>query len=196
MAETIEPAESTVDVEEEADEAEPTPSEPTNDIESLKSRLQKLEEKAIQSRERNRLLRQELAKLRNQSAPKQEAEKKSDDFGLLEKSFLRSAGITAEDEVELARTTAKKWDMPIDKLVDDEDFKTKLEKMRTQKANELATSNIKGSGGKGQAKETLEYWVAKGTPPSREDVPDRKLRAQIARSMMANAKSSKTFYND
>lgn len=119
-----------------------------------------------------------------------------DENKLLEKAYLRAAGITNGDEVELALLTAKKWDVSIDQLVDDEDFKIKLDKLRTQKANELATSNIRGSAGKAQAKDTPEYWVAKGVPPSRDDVPDRKARAKIARAFLENAKKGKTFYND
>lgn len=118
------------------------------------------------------------------------------DTSLLEKAFLRSAQITQPDEVKLALETAKKWGVAVDTLVDDEDFKVKLEKLRTQKSNELATSGIKGSPGTSQAKNTPEYWIAKGTPPSTTDVPDRKTRAKIARAMMASTKNSKTFYNE
>lgn len=139
----------------------------------------------------------DLKKSKETTVPSQKTESKPEAFGLLEKTYLRAAGVTAEDEVELALTTAKKWDMPIDKLVDDEDFQVKLENLRTKKSNELATSNIKGRPGSSQAKFTPEYWIAKGTPPSREDVPDRKTRAQIARAMMKNASTNgKTFYND
>lgn len=122
----------------------------------------------------------------------------SNETRLAEKAFLRSAGITAAKEVELALATAKKWGVSIDDLVDDGDFQDKLEKLRTQTSNELATSQInKGGTGTSQAKSTPEYWIAKGTPPSAADVPDRKLRAKIARAMMANAKGTgKTFYND
>ena len=123
-------------------------------------------------------------------------EPKPDEFGLSHKSYLRAAGITAEDEVELARDTAKKWGMEIDKLVDDEDFKIKLDKLRTSKANATAVSNVKGGGGQPQAKNTPEYWIAKGTPPSATDVPDRKTRAKIARALMDNAKNGKKFYNE
>lgn len=118
------------------------------------------------------------------------------DNSLLEKAFLRSAQITASDEVDLALDTARKWGVSVDQLVDDEDFQVKLDKLRTKKANTLATSDIRGSGSGSQAKNTPEYWIAKGTPPSTQDVPDRKTRAKIARAMLANAKSSKTFYND
>ena len=117
---------------------------------------------------------------------------------LLEKAYLRSAQITDADEVELALTTAKKWGVSIDQLVDDEDFKLKLVKLRTKKSNDLATSNIKGNraSGQSQAKNTPEYWIAKGLPPTAEDVPDRKVRAKIARAMMESTKSTKKFYND
>ena len=82
-------------------------------------------------------------------------------------------------------------------LVDDEDFKMKLERLRTQKSNEVATSNIRGGAGTSQAKNTTEYWMAKGTPPTPDQVSDRKTRAKIAREMLANAESGgKKFYND
>lgn len=123
---------------------------------------------------------------------------KADDNSLLSKAYLRSAGITGEDEVDLALATAKKWDVSIDKLVDDEDFKIKLEKLRNQKANEIATSGVKGGGGKtSQAKETSEYWVAKGTPPTPADVPNRAVRQKIVQEMIKVSKNNgKTFYND
>ena len=91
----------------------------------------------------------------------------------------------------------KKWGVEVDALVDDDDFKAKLEKHRTTKANSLATSNIRGSAGETQAKNTPEYWISKGAPPSRTDVPDRKTRATIVRAMMKNASTDgKKFYND
>lgn len=119
-----------------------------------------------------------------------------DENRLLEKAYLRSANIVDSEEVELALQTANKWGMSIDKLVDDEDFQMKLNKLRTQKSNEIATSGIKGSAGTSQAKLTADYWIAKGTPPSPQDVPDRKTRVKIARAFMESAKNSKKFYND
>lgn len=120
----------------------------------------------------------------------------TDSSGLLEKGFLRAAGISDAEEVALALSTAKKWEMTVDTLVDDDDFKAKLEKHRTQKANLAATTDVKGDKGTSSAKNSVEYWVAKGTPPTPSEVPDRKTRAKIARAMMANEKSGKMFYND
>ena len=115
----------------------------------------------------------------------------------LEKMALRQAAITHPDDVELARNTAKKWGVDIDEVIDDEDFKVKLERQQTSRSNAAATSNIRGSGATGQAKFDAAYWIAKGVPPSATDVPDRKTRAGIARAMMKNAGTSgKTFYND
>jgi hypothetical protein len=142
-------------------------------------------------------LKRELKDLRKPKEESKETPKnQSDDNGLIQKAYLRSASITAEDEVDLALTTAKKWDMPIDKLVDDEDFLIKLEKLRTSKANIDATSKIRGGKGSSDTKNDPAYWIAKGAPPTQDQVPDRKTRATIARAMMANQKSSKKFYND
>ena len=122
---------------------------------------------------------------------------KSDDYGLLQKGYLRMSGITAEDEVELALSTAKKWGVEVDKLIDDEDFQVKLKKVREAKANVTATQGIKGEAGSSQAKNTTEYWKAKGTPPTPADVPDRKTRQRIVREMTDSARNKGTkFYNE
>lgn len=144
-------------------------------------------------------LKRELKDLRKASEKPQETPEKteSDQSNLVQKTFLRAAGITDKEEIDLALSTAKKWGVGIDELVDDEDFKSKLEKLRTQKANLEATSNVKGDKGGSSAKSTPEYWIAKGTPPTADQVPDRKARAAIARAFMKNsATGGKVFYND
>ena len=125
---------------------------------------------------------------------------KPDDSALLkrlEKVVLTNSGLTHPDDAELARTTAKKWGMELEDVIADEDFKAKLERQQTARANATATSNIQGGAGSSQAKNDAAYWIAKGTPPTAADVSDRKTRAKIARAMMANAKTGgKKFYND
>ncbi len=145
-------------------------------------------------------LKKEIKDLKK--APKDELKethknsKESEEFGLLHKTYLRAAGVITEDEVELARKIQKETGMDWDKVPDSKYFKLELEELRTSKANATATSNIRGGQGKSDAKNTPEYWIAKGTPPSATDVPDRKVRTKIALAMMNNAKSSKKFYND
>src|SRR3990167_2966853 len=145
-----------------------------DDSTDWKAKAQELEQKrredGIRSRERTKALKEKVTELVKVQPDKKD--NKSDDT-LLQKAYLRSAQITAEDEVELALTTAKKWDVSIDKLVDDEDFKIKLEKLRTSKANIAATHNLKGGKGPSEAKNTPEYWIAKGVPPTPDQVPDR-----------------------
>lgn len=145
-------------------------------------------------------LKRELKDLRK---PKEETKEtpqtKPDDVLLqrMEKLALKSAGITHPDDVELARTTAKKWGMDIEDVSVDDDFKAKLERQQTSRSNSEATSGIRGTQGTSQAKNDPAYWLAKGTPPSRSDVPDRKTRAAIARAFMKNAGTNgKKFYND
>ena len=124
-------------------------------------------------------------------------ETKSDDLGLLQKGYLRMSGITAEDEVEFALSTAKKWGMDVDKLIDDEDFKVKLKRMRDTKSNTVATSNVRGGSGTSEAKNTPEFWKAKGAPPTPTDVPDAKIRRKIIRDMIEAATNTGTkFYNE
>lgn len=140
----------------------------------------------------------DLKKSKDES-PKEPKDSPKPDERLLErveKMALRSAGLTHEDDIDLARKTAKKWNLDLEDVLTDDDFKVKLEKQQASRDNLAATSKVKGGAGTSQAKNTPEYWIAKGIPPSVTDVPDRKVRAKIARAMMSNAKSSKTFYND
>lgn len=116
----------------------------------------------------------------------------------LEKMALRQAGLTHQDDIELARTTAKKWGMEIDEVLVDEDFKVKLERQQTNRSNADASANIRGGQSTTQAKNTPEFWQAKGTPPTPADVPDRKTRWKIIDTMRKNSSSGsgKTFWND
>ncbi len=161
--------------------------------------LQKLHREAgIRNRERTKALKDKVSLLEGSlKSPEKIESKNLDEFGLLQKTYLRSAGVVEEDEIELAKSIQKKTGLDWDKLVDDDYFKTKLEGLRTSKANTIATSNIKGGQGGSNTKNTPEYWIAKGETPTREQVPDRATRVKIARTMMANARTSgKKFYND
>lgn len=134
--------------------------------------------------------------VKTEKVVEKKTKKDTDEIGLIEKTFLRTAGVLEDDEVELAKDVQKKTGLDWDKLVDDDYFKLKLENLRTKKANELATSGIKVGGGSSETKNSPEYWLAKGVPPTPEQVPDRKTRVAIVRAFMASSKSNKKFYND
>lgn len=148
-------------------------------------------------------LKRELKDLKKSQETSKEtptSQTKSEESALLQKierMSLRQAGITHPDDIELAQKTAKKWGTDIDEVLSDEDFKVKLERQQTSRSNAEATSNIRGGSSTSSVKNSPEYWIAKGVPPTRDDVPDRKTRAAIGRALMKNASTSgKTFYND
>ena len=144
-------------------------------------------------------LKRELKDLRkaSQETPQQTNQSDSALLQKVERMALKGAGIPHQDDVALAQKTAKKWGVDLDEVLEDEDFLIKLEKQRTMRSNLDATSNIHGdkTGGT-SAKETAAYWFAKGTPPTPQDVPDRKTRSSIIRAMMDKGGKGKTFYND
>src|SRR3990167_10010390 len=108
-----------------------------DDTTDWKAKAQEIEQKrredGIRSRERTKSLKDKIAEF--ETKPPAKNESKPDEFGLLQKSYLRAAGVVAEDEVELARDIQKKTGLDWVKLVDDDYFKTKLEGLRTAKSN-------------------------------------------------------------
>lgn len=145
------------------------------------------------------ILKRDLKKATKEPT-KSETPKKSEGESSLQERLdglaLKTAGITHEDDIALARTTAQKWGINLEQVVEDEDFKIKLERLQTSRTNAEATSNVKGDKTQASSKDSPDYWIAKGIPPTREQVPDRKKRAQIARAMMGAEKSGKKFYSD
>lgn len=148
-------------------------------------------------------IKRELKDLKKSKEEPKETSKtnqKLDESNLLqrvEKLALNTAGVTHPDDVELARTTAKKWNMDLEDVLSDDDFKVKLEKLQTGRANVQATSNVRGGTGSNQGKGTAEHWIAKGVYPTREEVPDRATRTKIRQAMIKNSGTNgKTFYND
>lgn len=135
-------------------------------------------------------------RISDRNAKKSEAPKETpapDD--LVHKAYLAARGITDEDEVDLATSTATKWGLTLDKLMSDADWQDKIGKFRTQKANERATAEIKAGPGSASSTQTPEFYIARGTPPSAEEVTDSKTRAQITRAMMGSGKKGGRFYN-
>lgn len=171
---------------------------PSADVDELKSELQKRDETIGSLKREMKDLKKSLEKPKETS---QKTEQSSDKLEHLEKQLqkltLAQQGINSDKEIELAERLKEETGMDWDKLVTSKYFKSELEELRAEEANAKATSGVKGDGSKGDAKQTVDYWVAKGTPPSREQVPDRKMRAQIARAFLKNASTGgKTFYND
>ncbi len=115
----------------------------------------------------------------------------------LDRQTLKAAGITHEDDIDLARKTAEKWNMELEDVVEDEDFQAKLQKKRDARANADATSNVKGDGGKGPKAKSADFFISRGTPPTPEEIPDRKSRMVIVNKMREHASTGGgKFYNE
>lgn len=149
-------------------------------------------------------LKREIKDLKKPKEEKETSKKSTSEENILlqklEKMSLRQAGIEHADDIELARNTAKKWNMDIDDVLADPDFKTKLERQQTTRANTVASSNIRGSQGQGGtvAKLTKEFWIAKGQLPTPADIPDATVRRKIAYEVMKSVQGGsggKKFYN-
>jgi len=162
--------------------------EKSNEIDALK----KAEDKIIDLKKKLK-----EAKKPSKVEEKSETEKQPDEeFGLLEKTYLRTADIVDEDEVELVKKLMEETGKGVE-VIDTKYFKSELEELRTTKTTEKATSEVRGGRGNTKATDSPEHWIAKGVPPTAEQVPDKKTRVKIARAMMANASTGgKKFYND
>ena len=171
-----------------------------SDTTDWKSETIKLREKAIRQRERTKELRDSLREMQTKIADFEKSkpiteEPKTNEFGLLEKAFLRSAGYIDLEEIDLIKKWHQETKKSVDELIDHPFVKTEIENMRTAKANQAATSNVRGDSGISAAKDTPGYWLAKGELPEKTS-QNRKLRANIARAMMAKSKEGSKFYNE
>lgn len=119
----------------------------------------------------------------------------------MEKIAFKQHSISHEDDIELARKTAKKWNMDIEDVLEDGDFQVKLKKQQDSRANVEATSGVKGeSGMKTGGKSKADFWINSNTPPTDTDVETHKIsRAELSKIMghfIKNKGSNKIFYND
>ena len=140
---------------------------PEADDTDWKSETIKLREKAIRQREKTKELRDSLKEREAKLAEFEKAkpEKKPDDKLLerLDNMALQVAGIIEEDEVELFNKWKTSTGREADEIVGNSIFKQELEVLKTAKANQKATSDIKGEQGESGVKNTPDYWIAKAT---------------------------------
>ena len=127
--------------------------------------------------------------------PVKELKETKSEVGKLEKVFLRVAGITDPDEIELVRKWQKDTGKDIDELIDHPFVKAELEQIRQSKANKLATANIK-SDTKDGAKDDVDHWLSKGELP--QGAENKKLRQKILVEKLRREKDGSAggkFYN-
>lgn len=136
--ETNEPQDVETTEVEETEEETSTP-EPTDDINELKARLQRLEEKSITQRERTRLLKQELEKARKAAAPKEPEAKKTGELDETALDYLDLKGISDDDEIAIVQKVMERTGQTVRQALKDEYVQSKLEAIRKEKEVKNAT---------------------------------------------------------
>lgn len=104
-----------------------------------------------------------------------------------DKLALRSAGITDVDEVKLVMDLMKETGKDVDSLIDSKYFQAELKGLRDERAADDASSSSKRSGA--SAKDSVEYWLAKGGLP--EGNPE--LSRKVVNARIAKEKSGSKF---
>ena len=145
--------------------------EPSNDTTDWEARSKELENKIGRARDSRKSQKDkyetEIAGLKAQLELKnvQPESVKPDDKLLerLDKMALQVVGITEVDEVELFNKWKKDTGREADDIVGNSIFKKELEDLKTAKANQRATSDIREGTGESGAKSTPEFWIAKAT---------------------------------
>lgn len=109
-------------------------------------------------------------------------------FGLVEKTFLKASGINS-NEFELVQNFVKETGLPIDELVEKKWFQAELKEYRDSVATKSATP--KGNSRSAQsARDTVDYWIAKGELPPADQV---ELRRKVVNERLRKETSGSKF---
>lgn len=117
--------------------------------------------------------------------------KKSDSLDYGEKAFLIANGIKETEEMELVQEVMKSTGKSLDEVVGSRFFQAELKEMREDKTTTEAIP--KGNKrGNNSASNTVEYWIAKGELPPKDQ---RELRAKVVDARI-KAESGKSQFTD
>jgi hypothetical protein len=141
------------------------------------------------ARLKRQLAREErkLGKGKTDEQPKPQT--KPGEFGLVEKTYLKSEGIKGADEIKLVKEFMKNTGKSLDSVVESKYFQAELKELRESRAATDATPKGKNRSGQ-SSRDTVEYWVAKGELPPADQV---ELRRQVVNAKMAAQKTGNVF---
>jgi len=126
-----------------------------------------------------------------ETKPDKKSSKKSDDLDYGQKAFLIANGIKETDEMELVKEVMKSTGKSLDEVVGSRFFQAELKEIREDKATADAVpkGNKKGNN---SASNTVEYWIAKGELPPKDQ---RELRQKVVNARI-KAESGKNQFTD
>lgn len=112
----------------------------------------------------------------------------TNDFGYDVKAYLKASGITANEFDFVKQEMKASGITDVDELLENDYFKTKLEKRRGEARTADATPSGKRSGG--VATNSVDYWLAKPF----EEVP-KEMRVKVLNARQERESRGSQFYN-
>lgn len=177
VLETEEEVEETDEVEESTDDESDTTEQPRETPEARLARLTRM--------------KAQLEKKLGLSTEKESKPSKKGALDYSQKAFLIANGIKGNDEFGLVQEVMKSTGKSLDDIIESKYFKAELNELR--ELNKSADANpASGNRSGNSARNTVEYWIAKGELPPASEVD---LRRKVVNARMTKAKSVGTFYN-
>lgn len=154
---------------------------------------EEVEEPKFTDAERRAFARAKVAEakvkdLKAQLEARENSKTKSDGLDLGAKAFLTANGIKGAKEFEFVQSELKRSGEELDSLLENDYFKTRLEKFRELGKTAEATPTGKRSAG--STPETVEYWMTKPF----EEVPAN-MRRKVVQAKLDQEKNKGKFYN-
>lgn len=136
-------------------------------------------------------MKAQLEKKLGISTEKQTKTSKKGSLDYSQKAFLIANGIKGNDEFGLVTEVMKSTGKSLDDIIESKYFKAELNELR--ELNKSADANpSSGNRSSNSARNTVEYWIAKGELPPASEV---ELRRKVVNARMQKAKSVGQFYN-
>lgn len=177
------------------DKLEDLPDPESDDYKNVdwKARAEKAEGIAKRNKTKLDKIKKDSEKPPEKKEPeKKEGEKPNTDdrgFDRVDRSNLKSEGITDDDELDLVSEIMKETGKDVEAVLNSRYFKTELKGMRDDKAAAEGTPKNNRRVGN-QSKTDVDYWIAKGELPPM-DQPD--LRQKVVNEKMKREKAKEGF---
>jgi hypothetical protein len=125
---------------------------------------------------------------RHKDKPRETKQKSSDDLDYGQKAYLTANGIKGSKEFEFVKEELKQSGQDLDSLLENDYFKSRLDKFRA--VNKTADAIPTGKRSGGVPTDSVEYWMTKDI----SEVP-HDMRVKVVNARLAKENKSSMFYN-
>lgn len=165
-----------------------------DEIETGDSQEDEIDYKAkfIEAQGRLKRLQTKMSKSKEEPKEKEKSNKTNNgELGYAEKAYLRAEGVKGSDEFNLVREYIANTGKSLEEVLESKHFQNDLKDLRDEKSVKEALPNGTKRAG-GAARDSVEYWIAKGELPP---VSDPELRRKVVNAKIQTKKNSGMFYN-